>query len=137
MSENYLEKNSSKEEKNKSGQEAPDLNKFAEAVQGADSIKTEDIFVGEELEIVTQNSTYVLVRKEDGFYISGGKYPSPLKVRIDGSSMGGAFLSLGSIVGGLRLEFTILDPAVEKKKILTSAIRRISIRKLGPSQTMQ
>jgi hypothetical protein len=89
-------------------------------------VKVDEIPVGNTLIIKTENTTYKLEHRSDGFYMSGSpKYcPKPTWVSISGCTFGGSMLKMGVIQEGMNLEFNIPDRP--NPIITTSAIKSIS-----------
>lgn len=70
----------------------------------------EKLRVGGKLEMITLNHTYIIERREDGFYISGHpKFcPEPTKAEIHGSTWGKSSSIKVKFVGrGMNLEFKL------------------------------
>ena len=78
---------------------------------------------GKTLVVKTQNTTYRIEKRPDGYYISGHpKYcPTPIKINPPGSSFGSSSLKPGYIGRGMFMEF---GEEGEKSKI-TSAIQDV------------
>lgn len=86
-----------------------------------------DLAAGVELEVETQHTLYHLVMAGDGNALISGHptyCPTPVEVRIDGSSWGGSLLKSNFIGRGMRLEFR--HPSY--KVVTTSTIRDIRQR---------
>lgn len=62
---------------------------------------------GEKLRMVTSNRTYIIWKKEGGFYIKGHPKFCPDFVRVDisGSTWGGSMLKMDFVGNGMYLEF--------------------------------
>lgn len=116
------------EPKEKTGQQVPTLDKFREMVENVKGLPVEDILVGQKVEIRTQNHTYLLERREDGFYISGNPeiFPEPTKVIIHGSTLGGANLWQGVIGKGMNLELLVPDRPLNRRVVTTSSVQEIT-----------
>lgn len=101
-----------------------DLGKNVEFAENTPGIKLDDIKTGEKFMISTQNTEYVLEKRDDGLYLSGNeKYcPTPRKVSITGSSWGGSAIKSRFIGEGMRMEFSVIEGASD---IITSSIGSI------------
>lgn len=83
--------------------------------------------IGAKLEVRTQNHVYDIENREDGRFIIAGhpEYcPTPVLVKLHGSTWGGSMIRLAYIGRGMCLEFHHPDHGV----ILTSAIEEITER---------
>ena len=90
-------------------------------------MRLDDLPVGRKLEVITENHTYVIERREDGFWMSGDpkRFPKPTRVNIHGSTFGGSMIEEGFIGRDMRLE---LDHPIKKGQILTtSKIREMRV----------
>lgn len=71
-------------------------------------VQVEGLWPGDELIVRTANSTYeiaVLAPADREVVIRGGRFfPERTRARIDGCSLGGAFLKIGGIYVGFALE---------------------------------
>lgn len=97
---------------------------MARAEKGRE-IDLREVLVGQKLKIITQNRTYWIEKREDGYYIQGHpEYcPEPTKVRISGSVFGGSsMLVMNKIVEEMNLEFILPDG----RSVRTSLISEIS-----------
>ena len=83
----------------------------------ADGAWIEMMEVGDRLEIKTVNTTYILEKRDDGFYLSGNKKycPEPTKVIINGSTFGGRLIKIGFIGLDMHMEYILSG------KVLTSS----------------
>lgn len=90
---------------------AKDLEEVVRDFESAPQFRLEDLEVGKKLEVVTQNTNYIIERREDGFYISGNKKfcPKPTKAYINGSTMGGSSIKPGYVVEDGYLEYVLPD----------------------------
>jgi len=114
---------SEKPENNFDNLDAPIVEGIVESeIEGG--VKLEDLAVGKTLEILTQSRTYVLEKREDGYYISGHPEfcPEPTKATIMGSTFGGSTIKAGYVGRGMRLEFRVEGSNLP---ITTSAIKDI------------
>lgn len=82
-----------------------------------------ELKIGRKLIIKTLNSTYVLERREDGDYLSGGNITIPEKVSVSGSTFGGSALKAGFIGRGMCMEVRFLNPS---DVVTTSFVREIT-----------
>lgn len=78
----------------------------------------------------TRHSTYEIVASETGnadILVRGGSFfPEFTPARLAGASLGGSFLKLRSVHVGFAIEF-----AVDKRAIVTSPVRSISVASAG------
>jgi len=95
-----------------------------------DGIQVETLWTGDELVVQTNNSTYeikVLNPATHDVLIRGGRFFSErTRARIDGCSLGGAFLKLGGIYAGFALELRTDDGV-----IVTSRVRSVGFVQHG------
>ena len=93
-------------------------------------LQVEDLWPGDELVVRTANSTYeitVVVPETHDVVIRGGRFfPERTRARVDGCSLGGAFLKLGGIYVGFALELRGDDGV-----IVTSRVRSVGYLQHG------
>jgi len=87
-------------------------------------VDLEKMEVGKTLIVTTENRTYIIEKREDGFYISGHpKYcPKPIKGEILGSNFGGSMMKTNFLGRGMYMEFNTVD---HPSTITGSAIQEI------------
>jgi len=84
---------------------------------------------GMTLEVSTKNSVYTITKENDTTFIEGtDRFPTPMKVTINGSTFGGSMLVLGRLIVGMHME---LFRVVEGKSLLTTRMKEIKIS--GPN----
>ena len=90
-------------------------------------IRLDKLAVGEKLEVETQNTKYLIEKREDGFYMSGNpKYcPDPTKMLINGSTFGGNVIKQKFVGPGLYIEYV----TPENKVVTTSQIKNVRVIK--------
>lgn len=90
------------------------------------AIRKHHLAWGDQLQVQTRNSTYLLSPVEDGYYlVSGGWFDqqklSPFRTRISGCTWGGSAIATDVVAApGLFLEFT-------NPRVMTSRIERIRL----------
>ena len=102
----------------------------------SDGVAIEQLSPLDRLIVRTRHSTYEIVATEAGagdVLVRGGAFfPEFTPARLAGASLGGSFLKLRSVHVGFAIEF-----AVEKRAIVTSPVRSISVAAAGsPSEVM-
>lgn len=84
-----------------------------------------DLAIGKKLEVSTQNTQYVIERREDGLYISGHPKicPEPMKANIAGSKLSQESSAIKShtIVEGGYMEFTLPEKSPDILKPYTTS----------------
>jgi len=95
---------SEKDNPNYENQVKKQVDEFLEESELQGGVWIDKLPVGHNLEIQTQSRTYLLEKREDGYYLSGNpeKCPTPTKFVVHGSGAG--WLRTGFIGRGLRLE---------------------------------
>lgn len=90
-------------------------------------MKVENLPVGKTLEFRTENHTYTLEHRSDGYYLSGHPdiCPEPMKVEIIGSNFGGSALKKEFIGRGLFLEFKFTESG---EKFISSEIQDMHLQ---------
>jgi len=95
-----------------------------------DGVQVEGLWTGDELVVQTSNSTYeitVLSPNTHEVMIRGGRFfTDRTRARVDGCSLGGAFLKLGGIYVGFALELRTHDGV-----IVTSRVRSVGFVQHG------
>jgi hypothetical protein len=105
-----------------------DLERITEMAKMAEGINLDEIKVGESYKITTHNTEYLLERREDGFYLSGHEKfcPTPRKVIIGGSTMGGHAIISNAIKIGMGIEIdSITGYDMQGDRIVTSKVDEI------------
>ncbi len=102
------------------------LDGFVEIASKSCGVTLGDVEPLRSLEVRTENSVYrmtVLEPRRGQILIQGGRrWPEPTKGRLLGSSFGGSFIKLGSIICGMRMELQ-----VGGRRVVTSPVRQIEI----------
>lgn len=88
-----------------------EFEKEVESAEKAEGIKLNDLHTGDKFKILTQNTEYILEKREDGLYLSGNKkyFPTPKKVSITGSTWGGSAIIPGFIGEGMNMEIGSIE----------------------------
>ena len=114
------------------GHEKPDneiaLERVTNHFENMPQFDLNNLEVGKKLEVSTQNTTYLIERREDGLYISGHPKicPEPKRVNITGSKLSQESSSIKShtIVEGGYMEFILLEEHADiPKPYITSEIQ--------------
>ena len=87
--------------------------------------------VGRTLKIQTQNTTYKLEKRVDGYYLSGHRIycPVPTLFKVHGSSFGRSAIKLDFIGRGMRLKGHFIE---KDRPLLTSKIK--DIKEIKPDE---
>lgn len=96
----------------------------------SDGVSIDQLSPLDRLIVRTRHSTYEIVASETGsadILVRGGSFfPEFTPARLAGASLGGSFLKLRSVHVGFAIEF-----AVDKRAIVTSPVRSISVASAG------
>jgi hypothetical protein len=96
----------------------------------SDGVSIDQLSPLDRLIVRTRHSTYEIVTSEAGssdILVRGGSFfPEFTPARLAGASLGGSFLKLRSVHVGFAIEF-----AVDKRAIVTSPVRSISVASAG------
>lgn len=96
----------------------------------SDGVSIDQLSPLDRLIVRTRHSTYEIVAADTGpaeILVRGGAFfPEFTPARLAGASLGGSFLKLRSVHVGFAIEF-----AVDKRAIVTSPVRSISVASAG------
>jgi hypothetical protein len=104
------------------------ITEFTRALGSRSGLSIRSLPLGTTLIVQTRNTRYRVILLEgqrDAVLVLGGRwFPSAAEARLQGASLGGAFLKVAHIVVGLCLELV-----VRRERIVTSPVRSVTVER--------